>query len=183
MPKGYFYDLILAEDNGTRILNISIGETEAENIAFFLDKLQSPRPLTYDLFVSVLDKFNIVLQEVTINKFFDGNFHADACFCGQDKVLSFDMRPSDAVNMALRSDSPIYATEEIMNIAGFDYNKYFSLNMTDNISGTIENIDNLSIFGINMLNDLLKDALEKEDYLTASLLRDKIQSINKENNE
>ena len=129
--------------------------------------------MTYDLFVSVLDKFNIVLQEVTINKFFDGNFHADACFCGQDKVLSFDMRPSDAVNMALRSDSPIYATEEIMNIAGFDYNKYFSLNMTDNISGTIE----------NMLNDLLTDALEKEDYLTASLLRDKIQSINKENNE
>ncbi len=173
-----FYDMILLEKNGARALNIAIGEHEANNISIFLDKINPPRPLTYDVFKTILEKFSLTLKEVEITKFFEGNFYANAVFTNGEKEENFDMRPSDAINLALRFDCPIYASEEIMNIAGFDYAKFFPTE--GNNSNTLEDINNMSIFGINMLQDLLKDALEKEDYITASILRDKIKDLEKE---
>ena len=175
-----FYDIILLEKDGARALDISIGEQEADNIAVFIDKISSPRPLTYDVFKTIMDKFSLKLKEVIINKFFDGNFYALAVIDDTNKEETFDMRPSDAINLALRCDCPIYATKEIMDIAGFDYCKFFSENVIEASGSTIDNIDNLSIFGVNMLQDLLKDAIEKEDYITASILRDKINKLENE---
>lgn len=173
----HFYDVILMEKDGTRALNISIGDKEAEYIALFIDKIPSPRPLTYDVFVQILNEFSLQFREVVINRFFDGNFYALAIVeCGKQEK-KFDIRPSDAINLALRTDCPIYITQEIMDIAGFDYSSFFKDLFVTQAEQTQEDIDNISIFGINMLQDLLKDAIEKEDYITASILRDKIKDM------
>ncbi|MBO6118659.1 MAG: bifunctional nuclease family protein [Bacteroidales bacterium] len=175
-----FYDLILLEEDGARAVNISIGESEAGNMAVFLDNIPVPRPLTYDIFNDILKKYNVQIKEVVINNFYDGNFYANIVTEHNGEKQSFDIRPSDALNMALRAGCPVFSLPNVIEDAGFDYCKLFFEDTMTPSEETIENIDNLSIFGINMLQDLLKDALAKEDYVTASILRDKINNLNKE---
>ena len=172
-----FYDLVLQEEQGNRAVNISIGENEADNIAVYIDRLQTVRPLIYDVFCNTLQLFGLSLKEVMITDFYDGTYTASAVFSNGTQTQTLDIRPSDAVNLALRSNSPLYVSENVMQQTGFDYTAYYNENIGKQMQSDIENIDNLSIFGVNMLQDLLKDALDKEDYITASLLRDKINDL------
>lgn len=180
-----FYDVVLVCENSEKALNISIGKTEAESMAIYVDNIKMPRPLTYDVLCNVMQEYSLLLKEVVITKFLDGNYYADAVFVdedGNEKV--FDMRPSDALNIALRYACPIFATKKVMDAVGFDYCNYFD----DIIKKTEEDEEryiqeNLSKFGINMLKDLLQCAVENEDYETASILRDRIKLLENKNNE
>lgn len=178
-----FYDIVLLEDNGKRALSISIGEHEADDMAMCLDNLSSPRPLTFDSEKNIMQTFGLNLKEVVIDKFFDGYFCAKAVITQQDREESFDMRPSDALNLAIRFGSAIYATDKILDEVGFDYAQFYQEFISYQNRAKEKNIEDLSAFGINMLNDLLKDAIEKEDYVTASLLRDKIRELSKNDKE
>ena len=169
-----FDNLVLLEADGSRALNISIQSSVADSIAIIMDNICAQRPIIYDTFKQVLQDFSLQLQEIEINKFFEGSFYATASIFDGKNARKFDVRPSDAINLALRCDCPIFATKEILDEVGFDYCKFFSTKIKTEQMNTIGDIDNLSIFGVNMLQDLLKDAIEKEDYITASILRDKI---------
>ena len=171
-----FYDIILLEEDGSRAIDISVGEKEAESMAIYMDKLAIPRPLTYDVFIDIMDKFSLSVKEIVISDFFEGNYSSSVLISDGKNEKQFDMRSSDAINLALRTDCPIYVYENILDVVGFDCCKLLTESSFNVSASTIENIDNLSVFGINMLQDLLKDALEKEDYITASILRDKIKN-------
>lgn len=176
-----FYDILLVEKEGSRALNIPIGEHEANNMALFMDDILTPRPMTYDTFQSVLEGFNIELVEIIINRFFDGNYFALAIFSDQNKqTKTIDIRPSDAINMAFRANAPIYASEQVLKDVSFNSDDYFNEQISqEDITYNAEVLSNNNIeaFGINMLKDLLKDAIAKEDYDTASMLRDRIKEI------
>lgn len=176
-----FYDILLVEKEGSRALNIPIGEHEANNMALFMDDILTPRPMTYDTFQSVLEGFNIELVEIIINRFFDGNYFALAIFSDQNKqTKTIDIRPSDAINMAFRANAPIYASEQVLKDVSFNSDDYFNEQISQedlNFNTNILSDNNLEAFGINMLKDLLKDAIAKEDYDTASMLRDRIKEI------
>lgn len=176
-----FYDILLVEKEGSRALNIPIGEHEANNMALFMDDILTPRPMTYDTFQSVLDGFNIELVEIIINRFFDGNYFALAIFSDQNKqTKTIDIRPSDAINMAFRANAPIYASEQVLKDVSFNSDDYFNEQISQEdltFNTNILSDNNLEAFGINMLKDLLKDAIAKEDYDTASKLRDRIKEI------
>jgi bifunctional DNase/RNase len=182
-----FFDILLIEEDGEKALNIAIGEYEAKNIAVCLDSISIPRPLSYDSFYSILQRFNINVKEVTLTKFRDGTYYANL-ICNKnddDNVECFDIRPSDAINIALRSHCPIYASEDILNDVGFDYKKYFNDMIKDTTNdkekSCLSSIEDMSIWGLNMLEDLLSDAIQREDYQVASILRDKIKELkNKE---
>lgn len=176
-----FYDILLVEKEGSRALNIPIGEHEANNMALFMDDILTPRPMTYDTFQSVLEGFNIELVEIIINRFFDGNYFALAIFSDQNKqTKTIDIRPSDAINMAFRANAPIYASEQVLKDVSFNSDDYFNEQISQEdltFNTNILSDNNLEAFGINMLKDLLKDAIAKEDYDTASMLRDRIKEI------
>jgi bifunctional DNase/RNase len=176
-----FYDLMLVEDDGNRALNISIGENEAKNIAIFLDSTQPSRPLTYDMFFNILKSFNIKINEIIITKFIDGTYFANLIVSKNDSdVIIVDCRPSDAINLALRSNCPIFATEKILDDVGFDCKKYLNDMIKEEKqpnNSLLNSIGDMSIWGMNMLEDLLKDAIDKEDYQVASILRDKIKEL------
>lgn len=112
--------VVLRELEGRRRqLSIFIGAPEATAIAFALEGVETPRPLTHDLFCDVLGELNAQLERVVITELRDTTYFADLELTTADGDRSVSARPSDAVALAVRVGCPIYATEELLDQAGF----------------------------------------------------------------
>ena len=107
--------VLLKEVDGTRYLPIWIGAVEASAIAFQQQGVTSARPLTHDLLRDVIEALGSPLQAVRITEIRDEVFYAELVFAGGVVVSS---RPSDAIALALRADTPIYAAETVLDEAG-----------------------------------------------------------------
>jgi bifunctional DNase/RNase len=109
--------VLLKELDGVRYLPIWLGAAEATAIAFAQQEVIPPRPLTHDLFKNVLNALNANLQTVYLTELKDGVFYAQLNFAeGQ----SISARPSDAIALALRTGSPILASEVLLKEAGIE---------------------------------------------------------------
>ena len=118
------YALVLSQIDGTKRLPIIIGTSEAQSIAIEIENLVPPRPLTHDLFVSVLKAFEIKLKEVYIYRFEEGVFSSNLILVGNDgaeKVV--DSRTSDAISIALRSQAPIFVAQGVLDKAGVEFDE------------------------------------------------------------
>ena len=114
--------MLLQEREGRfRKLSIFIGGPEAAAIAFALEGVEAPRPLTHDLFCQVIAELGSVLERVVITELRDTTFYAELHLRspGSDETLVVSARPSDAVALAVRTGSPIFATEPLMDEAGY----------------------------------------------------------------
>jgi uncharacterized protein len=109
--------VLLKEIDGIRYLPIWVGAVEATAIAFAQQGLTPPRPLTHDLFVDFIKLTDNKISSVHLVDLRDGIFYAELIF-KDGKSLS--ARPSDAISLALRSDSPILATEDLFAAAGIE---------------------------------------------------------------
>lgn len=109
--------VLLKEIDGIRYLPIWVGAVEATAIAFAQQGLTPPRPLTHDLFVDFIKLTDQKISSVHLTDLRDGIFYAEIIF-KDGKNLS--ARPSDAIALALRSDSPILATEDLFAAAGIE---------------------------------------------------------------
>jgi len=109
--------VLLKELDGVRYLPIWLGATEATAIAFAQQDVKPPRPLTHDLFKNVLDSLNVNLQTVYLTELKDGVFYAQLNFSEGESISA---RPSDAIALALRTGSPILASEELLEEAGIE---------------------------------------------------------------
>ena len=109
--------VLLKELDGVRYLPIWLGAAEATAIAFAQQDLQPPRPLTHDLIKDVLDALQSTLQTVYLTELKDGIFYAQLNFAEGQTVSA---RPSDAIAIALRTGSPILASEELLKEAGIE---------------------------------------------------------------
>ena len=114
------YALILAEDHGPRRIPVIIGAAEAQSIAITLEGIRTPRPLTHDLFVTFAHAFGVKLKDVYIYRFEDGIFSSELTFDdGNGRRITLDARTSDAIALALRTNTPIFTSPEIVEQAGF----------------------------------------------------------------
>jgi bifunctional DNase/RNase len=102
-----------------RQLSIFIGGPEATAIAFALEGVDTPRPLTHDLFCDVLDELGAQLERVVITELRDTTYFADLQITGGAGESHVSARPSDAVALAVRVGCPIFAAEEVLDEAGF----------------------------------------------------------------
>ncbi|CAB4337409.1 MAG: bifunctional nuclease family protein [Actinobacteria bacterium] len=109
--------VLLKELDGVRYLPIWLGAVEATAIAFAQQEVAPPRPLTHDLFKTVLDSLNAKLQTVYLTEIKDGVFYAQLNFAAGESISA---RPSDAIALALRTGSPILASEELLKEAGIE---------------------------------------------------------------
>ena len=166
------YALILSEKGvPTRArLPIIIGEAEAQSIAIAIEGTGTKRPLTHDLFTSFARNFNIEITEVVISRFKEGLFFSELhCLQGGEESI-IDARTSDAIAIALRFKCPIYTNPQVMEEAGIEINEDEIQNDTTNNDERQE----LEEYEIYELEEMLHNAIEEEDYATASLLRDEI---------
>ncbi|MED6336370.1 MAG: bifunctional nuclease family protein, partial [Actinomycetota bacterium] len=112
--------MLLKEPDGDgRLLPILIGNSEAASIHSAMQGLQPPRPLTHDLLSTVIEVLDHRIDRVTITELRDHVFMAELSLIDSDGVTtSLSCRPSDACALAIRTDAPIYATDEVLEIAG-----------------------------------------------------------------
>lgn len=107
--------VLLREISGDRYLPIWIGSGEASAISFAQQGVQAARPLTHDLLAAIVNSFGERLQHIEIAQLIDGIFHADLVFESGKRISA---RPSDAIALALKCESPIYCSDQVLEAAG-----------------------------------------------------------------
>lgn len=107
--------LFLKDMDKEKYLPVWIGESEASSIELAaISKRPPPRPLTHDLFSTVLRELNVHLDKVVIDRVESRTYFATMYLEHDGRILKIDCRPSDAIAMALRSNTRIYVDEELM---------------------------------------------------------------------
>jgi len=106
--------------SGGRYLPIFIGPPEATAIVYALQGMETPRPMTHDLFKTVLDELGATLRQVVITELHDGTFYAEIEIARDGETQRISSRPSDALALAARYPGPvpIYAAEAVLDEAG-----------------------------------------------------------------
>ncbi len=106
--------VILKDVASEAMLPIWIGVFEANAIAMEIEKGVPPRPMTHDLLKNVIAQLGATVERVVITDLRDSTFYAVIILdVGGEKVI-VDSRPSDAIALALRTDSPIFVAEHVM---------------------------------------------------------------------
>lgn len=173
VTQSHNYAVVLGEENGNRRLPIIIGAFEAQAIAVALENMTPNRPLTHDLFKNSLDAFEITIKEIVINNLLDGVFYAQL-ICEQDgHSVPVDARTSDAIALALRFGCPIYTFEFILDSAGVVLDEETSEDAPEKEKPKATTLKDLNV---STLEDLLQEALTREDYEKAAEIRDIINS-------
>lgn len=177
---------MLGETEGNRRLPIIIGMFEAQAIAIEIEKIVPNRPMTHDLFKSFANNFHFTVEEIIISDLKEGVFFAKIVCSDGLKKSEVDARPSDAIAIGLRFDSPIYTYESILAEAGIVLTdeaeeekvepKAEAKVKTKKESSSKK--DDFKNYSIEKLNDLLKDAIDKEDYERAAKIRDELSKRN-----
>ena len=112
--------VLLKEVNGERYLPIWIGAVEATAIAFALQGIETPRPMTHDLLRDILSETDVSVDRILISELVDSTFYATIRMGHDGKAVDVSSRPSDAIALAVRINAPIYAAEEVLDQAGIE---------------------------------------------------------------
>ena len=134
-------------------------------------KYQPPRPLTHDLFKDLTGQLGVTMTKMLIYKAKGGVFYSYLYFDKDGEELRIDARTSDAVALALRYRCPMYATEDVI----------ISEHLHDLGEGKFS--VPITSVSLQMLEEALALAVEKEDYEQASHLRDEIRRRKEEEKE
>ncbi len=112
--------VLLRERSGEgRLLPIFIGNPEATAIALALEDVVTPRPMTHDLLREVVEEFGAEVDRVVVTDLRDKTFFADLHMRRDDELHVVSSRPSDAIALAARTKSPIFADEAVLDEAGY----------------------------------------------------------------
>lgn len=112
--------IILLKDTAERrALPIYIGQDQAKAIVGVLENQPPPRPLTHDLMVGFLEAWDMTLVRVVVHSLQDSTFYASMVVQQGEMLRELDSRPSDAIAIALRTNSPIWVMEEVIADASF----------------------------------------------------------------
>ena len=112
--------VILQEVEGERVLPIWIGKTEASAIAMELAGMKFARPLTHDLFPTLIRGLGGTLTRVLITRVQDNTYYAELVIQRGDEMFTVDARPSDSIAIALRTQAELYAGDELLTSTAFE---------------------------------------------------------------
>jgi bifunctional DNase/RNase len=108
--------IVVLQDTGSdTLLPIWVGIFEANAIALQIEKVDTPRPMTHDLIKGLLNHLNAKVTKIVVTELKDNTFYALIFLDVEGKVVTVDSRPSDAIALALRTDSPIYVTDDVIS--------------------------------------------------------------------
>ncbi len=176
--SGGAYALILREVHGNRRLPIIIGAAEAQSIALEMEGIKPPRPLTHDLMKNIIGAFGGELTEIVIDDLRDGTFYAKLNIDSQQ----IDSRPSDAIALAVRYGAQIFVATSVMDEAGFvpdeeEEEQQSAPKQEQQMSKQKQQQPPVKMTKLEQLHQQLKEAIEKENYEKAAVLRDEIRKL------
>lgn len=163
------FGMMLGEVDGERQLPIIIGPAEAQATILFLRGVQTPRPLTHDLFMKTLTALDTSLIRVLIYKAEKGIFYSYIYLKKENEIIRIDSRTSDAIALAVRADCPILIYESILD------SECIRMSPEDEqeVSENPEENDGSSAMS---LEEELEQAINNEDYELAAKIRDQIKA-------
>jgi len=109
--------IVLQGKRDRRTFAMVIGPAEATGIAFPLQKVTPPRPLTHDLFLTMLGRLNVAVTKAVITDLRDNIFYATLYLSANGAAIELDSRPSDAIALAIRAKAPVYAEDRVFDRA------------------------------------------------------------------
>jgi uncharacterized protein len=182
---GGAYAILLKEVSGNRRLPIIIGAFEAQAIALEIEGIKPPRPLTHDLLKQMIDNLGAAVMEVIIDELRENTFYAKIILEASGLSNEVDARPSDAIALAVRTQSPIYVSETVMETAAFfpteENEKEEKLERRAKEEVDEEQVPKTKEAKIASLQVKLKEAIAAEEYERAAQLRDDIQRLTNQN--
>jgi bifunctional DNase/RNase len=156
---------------------VFVGQLEIQSILIGMEDISMPRPLTHDLFLSLLTSLGLTLDRVEIQELKGNTFHARLVISGGkytvDKPLILDSRPSDALGLATRRKCPILVSPDIVKQTGISMNLFVDM-LGENKKAGVTN-DNQE--KRNRLQRQLNEAVEKEEYEEAAKIRDMLNEL------
>jgi uncharacterized protein len=173
--------VLLRGEQDPRTLPIFIGAAEAQAIAFHLDRVEVPRPLTHDLFKNVLDCLECRLKRVVITDLVEGTFYAVMVLERDGIETEVDARPSDSIALALRCAAPLYAMTKVMDQAGIQLPEGGEdgkqAGPASPEKATASSAESTTAAAIDRLQQQLEQAIGDEQYEEAARLRDEIKRL------
>jgi bifunctional DNase/RNase len=113
--------VLLKTLEGNRFLPIWIGHPEAAAILIRMQGTELPRPMTHDLLMSVIDTFDAEVMRITVTELKESTFYAHLTILKDGSEIDIDSRPSDALALAVRTDAPIFASTELLDENGIEF--------------------------------------------------------------
>ena len=111
--------VLLQETQGMgRTLPIFIGTPEATAIAYAVQKVQTPRPMTHDLLRDVVAALGAEVRRVVVTELRHGTYYAEVHLGVGERVTTVSARPSDAIALAVRTGATIYAEDDLLDAEG-----------------------------------------------------------------
>jgi bifunctional DNase/RNase len=113
-PYNNTFIVILKDEEKHDILPIWVGRPEASAISFAFESVAAPRPMTHDLMKAILETVDAKVISVVITELKDNTYYARVHLSYEDSEFVVDSRPSDAIALALRTNAPIFANEDVL---------------------------------------------------------------------
>jgi len=135
--------VILKDADGKRSLPIWIGLLEASAIAMELEKIKIHRPLTHDLLKNMLEQLHAAVVKIEITDIKNNTYYALIHLESAGKIMAVDSRPSDAIALALRTNSPIFVANSVLDKSSQidEKSQDFSQENKDKWTEILENLD------------------------------------------
>jgi hypothetical protein len=109
--------VVLEDTEQERMLPIWIGVFEANAISLKLENITTPRPMTHDLVKNLLNNLDTHIEKIVVNDIKDNTFYAIIYCRHNGETITIDSRPSDAIALSLRTESPIFVEDEVIEKA------------------------------------------------------------------
>src|SRR5438046_548009 len=113
--------VLLKTAEGNKFLPIWIGHPEAAAILMKLQSAATPRPMTHDLVTDMLEQLGATVTRITVTELRENTFYAQITVQQDGSEVDIDSRPSDAIALAIRSDAPIFAADEVIEESAIEF--------------------------------------------------------------
>jgi bifunctional DNase/RNase len=115
--------VLLKTIDDNRYLPIWIGHPEAAAILMKLQGADTPRPMTHDLMVDMLDQVETKVERISVNELRDNTFFATITLSVSGTEIEIDSRPSDALALAVRVQAPIFVAEDVIEESSIEFDQ------------------------------------------------------------
>lgn len=134
--------ILLKTADANKFLPIWIGHQEAAAILMKLQGTDLPRPMTHDLMTSILGELNAEVLKVTVTELKENTFYALLTLKLDAGEIEVDSRPSDALALAVRTNAPIYASDQLIedNAIEFDHEVEDADQVVEKFRNFLENV-------------------------------------------
>ena len=180
------YIVVLSEVKGNRKIPVVIKGSEAQQIALKLENIKSPRPLTHDLFKSLVDKFEITINEILIHSIVEGVFYCRIISSNGVEDVEVETTIGDAITLSLIFKCPLMVNLEVLETSGININDDGT--NPENVDD-VDDVDDIEVedikhkkrvVSVEDLEKMMIKALENEEYEIAAEIRDRINELKEE---